>query len=195
MGEGEGVVGERRGRASRASRGREEECEKGGTGQRMRMRGPSGPPGPSLRPVQRCPTIPSCPSSHPCTSPAGYSPDPCLAGRIRAQTHLDVARPPVEVQVDVSDLAKVGKLVLDVLLGRLLVHAGDDDDPALDRWRGAAAAARRVGVSWRDREAGGAEWDEQRRAFWPSTLGRGPASTGVLRVGDEAATSGHEGGG
>ena len=41
-------------------------------------------------------------------------------------------RPPVQVQVQVLDLAKVGELVHDVVLLRLLVDAGDEDDVTLD---------------------------------------------------------------
>lgn len=55
-----------------------------------------------------------------------------------SRTDLDVACPPVEVEVEVLDLPEVGKLVLDVLFGRLLVDVGDEHDPALDGCVGAS---------------------------------------------------------
>lgn len=46
--------------------------------------------------------------------------------------HLDVSRPAVEVQVQVLDLAVLGKLVRHILLGRLLVNVGYKHYPSLD---------------------------------------------------------------
>ena len=45
---------------------------------------------------------------------------------------LDEARPPVEVEVKVAYVAKVGELVVYVLLLRLLMNPCHEDDPALD---------------------------------------------------------------
>ena len=47
--------------------------------------------------------------------------------------HLQVAGPPVQVQVDVFDLSVLSEFVVDVLLRRLLVDAGDKKDPTLHR--------------------------------------------------------------
>lgn len=47
-------------------------------------------------------------------------------------TDLDETSLAVEVQVQVFDLAVIGEAVHHVVLVRLLVHIGDDDDPALD---------------------------------------------------------------
>lgn len=48
------------------------------------------------------------------------------------RAHLDVTCPAVQVHVQVLDGAKLAEQILQVLLGRLLVYVGDDDDPALD---------------------------------------------------------------
>jgi hypothetical protein len=66
--------------------------------------------------------------------------------------YLDVARPPVEVHVQVLDGAELAKDVLQVLLGRLLVHVGDDDDPAFD---GAHGCCARVGARFTGVAVGG----------------------------------------
>ncbi len=47
-------------------------------------------------------------------------------------THHNVTCAPVERHGQVLHFAVVPKQVLQVLLGRLLVDAGDDDDPSLD---------------------------------------------------------------
>ena len=49
-----------------------------------------------------------------------------------AKAHLNVTCSPVQVEVQVLDLAILGKLVVDGLLVRLFVHVGHHDDPALD---------------------------------------------------------------
>lgn len=88
---------------------------------------------------------------------AGLWGDPCWSGNISASSttirtsrgrtipqdgpplvyagasHLQVARPPVQIQMDVLDLSKFGKLVVDVLLCGLFMDSGDEQDPTLDR--------------------------------------------------------------
>jgi hypothetical protein len=55
-----------------------------------------------------------------------------VGGRQVGKAHLDVAAASVEVQMQVLDLAKVGKLVVQGLLVGLLMHVRHHDDPALD---------------------------------------------------------------
>lgn len=50
----------------------------------------------------------------------------------RSLTHLDVACPPVEVQMAVLDLSKICKFVQHVLFRRFFVHICDEDDPSFD---------------------------------------------------------------
>ena len=50
----------------------------------------------------------------------------------RSRAYLDIARPAIEVKVQVFDLSVVGELVHDIFLCRLLVDVGDDDDPSFD---------------------------------------------------------------
>jgi len=45
---------------------------------------------------------------------------------------LDETGAPVEVEVQVLDVADVAEGVMQVVLGRLLVQVGHKDDPALD---------------------------------------------------------------
>ena len=45
---------------------------------------------------------------------------------------LDETGAPIEVEVQVLDVAKVAEFVVDVVLLRLLVQARDEDDPPLD---------------------------------------------------------------
>ena len=45
---------------------------------------------------------------------------------------LDETGTPIKVQVQILDLTKVSKLVMDVILLSLLMQASDADDPALD---------------------------------------------------------------
>tara|TARA_R110002003_G_scaffold250_6_gene17766 strand:- start:10211 stop:10579 length:369 start_codon:yes stop_codon:yes gene_type:complete len=59
--------------------------------------------------------------------------------RLCLLAYFDVARPPVQVHVQVLDGAKLAKHVLQVLLGRFLVHIGDNDDPAFDGAHGCCA--------------------------------------------------------
>jgi len=47
-------------------------------------------------------------------------------------TDLDVACPSIEIEMTALDLAKVGKLVQYILLGRFLVYIGHQDDPSFD---------------------------------------------------------------
>eukprot|EP00967_Tisochrysis_lutea_P125978 scaffold212291_cov29-Tisochrysis_lutea.AAC.1 len=49
--------------------------------------------------------------------------------------HLDEAGSSIEVQVQVLDLANVAKSIVQVILGRLLVQVGNEDDPTLDGYR------------------------------------------------------------
>ena len=36
--------------------------------------------------------------------------------------------------MQVLDLAKIGELIVDILFGRLLMHAGDEQNVTLDGW-------------------------------------------------------------
>eukprot|EP00962_Isochrysis_galbana_P008531 scaffold2376_cov115-Isochrysis_galbana.AAC.6 len=47
-------------------------------------------------------------------------------------TCLDKPRPPVQVQVQILDLANVAEGVVQVILSGLLMQASDQDDPALN---------------------------------------------------------------
>jgi hypothetical protein len=47
----------------------------------------------------------------------------------RAMANLDVACPPVQVEVQVFDFAPLSKHVLDVIFAGLFVDVGDDDNP------------------------------------------------------------------
>jgi hypothetical protein len=69
------------------------------------------------------------------------------------RTYLDVTCAAVQVHVQVLDGAVLAKHVLQVLLGRLLMHVGDDDDPALDGTHGGRAGlgARVAGLGVRRR--------------------------------------------
>lgn len=49
------------------------------------------------------------------------------------RTDLEKAGTTVEVEMDVLNLAELGESVVDVLLLRLLVHVGDEQDPAFHR--------------------------------------------------------------
>ncbi len=59
-------------------------------------------------------------------------------------TYLDISSPSVQVQMQVFDLPVLAKHILDILLGRLLVQIGDDDDPALDTTDGRCVRCRRA---------------------------------------------------
>lgn len=67
--------------------------------------------------------------AYPCTQRYNYRDKTKLLN-----THLDITRPPIKVQVQILDLSKVCKLVLQILFGRLLVNVGHKYDPSLDRW-------------------------------------------------------------
>ena len=47
----------------------------------------------------------------------------------KSRAYLDIARPAIEVEVQVFDLSVVGELVHDILLCRLLVDIGYENDP------------------------------------------------------------------
>lgn len=49
------------------------------------------------------------------------------------RTDLDITRTSIQVEVDVHDLAVIGKEVLYVFLRGFFVHVGHDDDPSFDR--------------------------------------------------------------
>ena len=51
-------------------------------------------------------------------------------------TNLDVTGSAIEVHVEVLDLAKLAKHVLDILLARLLMYVRGDDDPAFNATHG-----------------------------------------------------------
>jgi hypothetical protein len=51
------------------------------------------------------------------------------------RAYLDETGPTIEGQMDVLDFTKVGELIMNVIFLRLLVHAGGDDNVALDGWR------------------------------------------------------------
>ena len=53
-------------------------------------------------------------------------------GKREREPCLDISGAPVERQLQVFDLAKVGELIANIVLGRLLMDAADEDDPALD---------------------------------------------------------------
>lgn len=77
-----------------------------------------------------------------------------------AGAYLDVTRPPVQVHVQVLNGAKLAKHVVKVLLGRLFVHIGDDDDPALD-----GAHSYCAGFGQRVARLGAGSWRIARRVF------------------------------
>ncbi len=56
--------------------------------------------------------------------------------------YLDITRPSIEIHMQVLDLAKVGKFVAHVFLGRFFVHVAHDDDPAFDGADGDGAGVR-----------------------------------------------------
>lgn len=66
------------------------------------------------------------------------------------QTNLDVTASPVQVEMQILDLAKLAKLVLDGFLIGLLVYVGHHDDPAFDGAHGS-----RLGVGLHGRDLGG----------------------------------------
>jgi len=47
-------------------------------------------------------------------------------------TNLNVTSPPIQIQMQILDLAIIRKLIIQVLLTSLLMNIRDDDDPALD---------------------------------------------------------------
>jgi len=55
-----------------------------------------------------------------------------LAHELDKRVALDEAGSTVQVEVHVFDVAKVAKLVVDVVLLRLLVQSRDEDNPTLD---------------------------------------------------------------
>jgi len=74
--------------------------------------------------------------------------------------HLDVTCPTIQIQMQVLDLSKVRKLVVDILLACLLVYICGDDDPAFD-----GADGGRVGVVVIEAFVG--------PCFWVSSVERG----------------------
>jgi len=50
----------------------------------------------------------------------------------RSQTHLDIASPTIQIQMQVLDFAKLGELILEILLGRFFMNIGDEYDPPFD---------------------------------------------------------------
>jgi hypothetical protein len=53
-------------------------------------------------------------------------------GKWKRETDLNITRPPIQIQVQILDLAIVRKLIVQILLASLLMHIRDDDDPAFD---------------------------------------------------------------
>lgn len=51
---------------------------------------------------------------------------------VKNASYLHVTRPPVQVQVHVLDFAVLAEHILNIFLRRLLMHIGDDDDPAFN---------------------------------------------------------------
>lgn len=49
------------------------------------------------------------------------------------RTHFHIARPPIEIEVQVFDLAIVSELFRHVFLRRLFVNIGNQNDPPFDR--------------------------------------------------------------
>jgi hypothetical protein len=55
-----------------------------------------------------------------------------LSWGLEIRAYLYITSAPVEVQVQIFDLTKVGEFVLQVLLAGFLVHVCHYDDPAFD---------------------------------------------------------------
>lgn len=49
------------------------------------------------------------------------------------RTHFHIARPPIEIEVKVFDFAILSELFRYVLLRRLLMDIGNQNDPSFDR--------------------------------------------------------------
>lgn len=58
-----------------------------------------------------------------------------VGGELDQGVAFDIARPVIQRHTEVFDGPKVGKLVVQVLLGALLVQARDKNDPSLDGYR------------------------------------------------------------
>lgn len=50
----------------------------------------------------------------------------------RRSAHLDIARPPIEIQMTALDFSKVGKFVENILFCCFLMNISDQDDPSFD---------------------------------------------------------------
>lgn len=50
----------------------------------------------------------------------------------RTRAHLDIARAAIQIEMQVFDLTKLGKLVGNIFLRCLFVYIGDQDDPPLN---------------------------------------------------------------
>ena len=48
------------------------------------------------------------------------------------RTNLDEASAPIERELQILDLAKVGKFIVDIIFLCFLVYSSDENDPALD---------------------------------------------------------------
>merc|ERR1719265_438308 len=87
----------------------------------------------------RAPRLPECPT-HREPLAEQRAPIHALDRRVRLRLGLvldegvafDEARAPVQIQVHILDLPELRKSLENVVLLRLLVHAGDNDDPTLD---------------------------------------------------------------
>ena len=56
-----------------------------------------------------------------------------------AQAYLDVPCPPIQVHMQILDLAVFAKELLQILLAGLFMDIGDENDPAFDRADGDCA--------------------------------------------------------
>jgi len=66
--------------------------------------------------------------------------------RGKTPSYLDIARPPIQVHVQILHLAKLAEQLLQILFARLVVDVGHEDDPAFDA-ADRDGARRRFGVS------------------------------------------------
>lgn len=76
---------------------------------------------------------------------ADYSTGNCTSRNETSQmrriqcTHLDIPRPPIQIDMQILHLPILPEHVLQVLLASLFVHIGYENDPALDRADGDCA--------------------------------------------------------
>ena len=59
-------------------------------------------------------------------------------------THLNIPRPPIKIHMQILNIAILAKQLLKILLARLLMDVGDEDDPAFDGAHGHGAGGGRL---------------------------------------------------